>query len=65
MTSATIRSARGASGRHGEGYWAIIFAALLLGVVGILNLIDGIAAIASWSCAHQRSAWWTAASSAA
>jgi hypothetical protein len=44
MTSATIRQARGAS--HGEGYWMIVFAAVLLGVVGIFNLIDGIAAIA-------------------
>jgi hypothetical protein len=45
MTSATIRQARGAS--HGEGYWMIVFAAVLLGVVGIFNLIDGIAAIAN------------------
>ena len=45
MTSATIRPARGA--RHGEGLWMIVFAAVLLGVVGIFNLIDGIAAIAS------------------
>jgi hypothetical protein len=44
MTSATIRQARGAS--HGEGHWTIVFAATLLGVVGIFNLIDGIAAIA-------------------
>ena len=45
MTSATIRRARDAS--HGEGYWMIVFAAMLLGLVGIFNLIDGIAAIAS------------------
>ena len=44
MTSATIRQSRGAS--HGEGYGMIVFAAVLLGVVGIFNLIDGIAAIA-------------------
>jgi hypothetical protein len=45
MTSATVRQARGA--RRGEGYWMIVFAAALLGTVGIFNLIDGIAAIAS------------------
>ena len=45
MTPATIRQARGAS--HGEGLWMIVFAAVLLGVVGIFNLIDGIAAIAN------------------
>jgi|HubBroStandDraft_6_1064221.scaffolds.fasta_scaffold649470_2 hypothetical protein len=45
MTSATIRQTRDAS--RGEGYWMIVFAATLLGVVGIFNLIDGIAAIAN------------------
>jgi len=45
MTSATMRQARDAS--HGEGYWMIVFAGMLLGLVGIFNLIDGIAAIAS------------------
>jgi hypothetical protein len=45
MTSATVRQARGA--HRGEGYWMIVFAAALLGTVGIFNLIDGIAAIAS------------------
>ena len=45
MTSATMRQARDAS--HGEGYWMIVFAAMLLGLVGIFNLIDGIAAIAA------------------
>jgi uncharacterized membrane protein HdeD (DUF308 family) len=44
MTSATTRQARGASQR--EGYWMIVFAGALLGVVGIFNVIDGIAAIA-------------------
>jgi hypothetical protein len=33
MTSATLRHARGAS--QGENYWMIVFAATLLGVVGI------------------------------
>jgi hypothetical protein len=44
MTSATIRQARGAS--HGESYWMIVFAAVLLLVVGLFNVIEGIAAIA-------------------
>ena len=44
MTSATVRQARGAG--RGEGYWMVVFAATLLGVVGIFNVIDGIAAIA-------------------
>jgi len=47
MTSATIKPARSAGGRHGEGQWMIIFAAVLLAVVGFFNLIDGIAAIAN------------------
>ena len=44
MTSATLRHARGAS--HGESYGMIVFAAVLLWVVGIFNVIDGTAAIA-------------------
>jgi hypothetical protein len=44
MTSATARQAR-AAGR-GEGYWMIVFAAVLLGMLGLFNIIDGIAAIA-------------------
>ena len=44
MTSATVRRARGAD--RGEGYWMVVFAASLLGVAGIFNLIDGIAAVA-------------------
>ena len=47
MTPATIKPARSAGGRHGEGQWMIIFAAVLLAVVGFFNLIDGIAAIAN------------------
>jgi hypothetical protein len=43
MTSATTKPARSAS--RGEGYWMIVFAAVLLGVAGSFNLIDGIAAI--------------------
>jgi len=44
MTSATVRHARDA--RRGEGYWMVVFAAVLLGMLGIFNIIDGIAAIA-------------------
>jgi hypothetical protein len=44
VTSATIRHARGAS--PGESYGMIVFAAVLLWVVGIFNVIDGTAAIA-------------------
>jgi hypothetical protein len=44
MTSATMRRARGTS--RGEGYWMIVFAVVVLGVVGFFNVIDGIAAIA-------------------
>jgi hypothetical protein len=48
MTSATYKPA-GAAGRHAErrGYGLIIFAAVLLAVIGFFNLLDGIAAIAS------------------
>jgi len=44
MTSATVRHARD-TGR-GEGYGMVVFAAVLLGMLGLFNLIDGIAAIA-------------------
>jgi hypothetical protein len=44
MTSATVRHAR--ESRRGEGYWMIVFAAVLLGMAGVFNAIDGIAAIA-------------------
>ena len=47
MTSATIKPARSAGGRHGKGQWMIIFAVVLLAVAGFFNLIDGIAAIAN------------------
>ena len=47
MTSAAYRSA-GTSGRYaeGQGLGLVVFAAVLLGLIGIFNLIDGIAAIA-------------------
>lgn len=47
MTSATTGPVRGAGARHAErrGYGLIIFAGILLIVIGCFNLIDGIAAI--------------------
>jgi hypothetical protein len=49
MTSTTIKPPRGAGGGHAErrGFGLIIFAAVLLAVVGFFNLLDGIAAIAN------------------
>jgi hypothetical protein len=49
MTSATRNVPRGAGGRHaeGHGYGLILFAAVLLLVVGFFNMIYGIAAIAN------------------
>jgi hypothetical protein len=44
MTSATMGRAREAS--RGGGYGMVVFAAVLLGMLGIFNVIDGIAAIA-------------------
>jgi hypothetical protein len=48
MTSATYKPA-GAAGRHaeGRGLGLVIFASVLLAVIGFFNLLDGIAAIAS------------------
>lgn len=46
MTSATVKPTRGAGGSYGEGHGLLIFAAVLLLVVGFFNLIDGIVAIA-------------------
>ena len=49
MTAATLKPAGGAAGRHaaGHGYGLIIFASVLLGVLGFFNLIYGLAAIAN------------------
>jgi hypothetical protein len=49
MTSATIKPASGAGGRHaeGRGYGLIIFASILLFVDGFFNMLYGIAAIAN------------------
>ena len=48
MTSATVRH-YGAAGRHaeGRGLGMVIFAGVLLAVIGFFNLLDGIAAIAN------------------
>jgi hypothetical protein len=45
MTSATIRSS--SAGRRIEGHGLLIFASVLLMVLGLFNLLDGIAAVAS------------------
>jgi hypothetical protein len=49
MTSATVRPASGAGGRHaeGRGYGLIIFAAVLLLIIAFFNMLYGIAAIAN------------------
>ena len=49
MTSATNSSATGVRGRRAEGrsYGLVLFAAILLFVVGCFNLIQGIAAVAN------------------
>ena len=49
MTSATMRPARSAGGGYtqGRGLGLIIFASVMLAVIGFFNLLDGIAAIAN------------------
>jgi hypothetical protein len=49
MTSSTTQPARGTSGRQteGHGYGLMLFASVLLVIVGFFNLIYGIAAIAN------------------
>ena len=49
LTSATVKPARGAGGGYsqGRGLGLIIFAAVLLAVIGFFNLLDGIAAVAN------------------
>jgi hypothetical protein len=49
MTSSATESGRGAGGRHaeGRGYGLVLFASVLLVIVGCFNLIYGIAAIAN------------------
>jgi len=46
MTSATVRGARGTRRADDRGLGLVVFAAVMLLVVGIFNAIDGIAAIA-------------------
>ena len=49
MTSSTTQSARGTGGHRaeGQGYGLVLFASVLLVIVGCFNLIYGIAAIAN------------------
>ena len=49
MTSLTTRPQSGAGGRHaeGRGYGLVIFASVLLLVIGFFNMLYGIAAIAN------------------
>jgi hypothetical protein len=49
MTSATMKPASDRTGRHaeGRGYGLILFASVLLLVIGFFNMIYGIAAIAN------------------
>jgi hypothetical protein len=47
VTSATTESASGTRGYRGEGHGLILFASVLLVIVGCFNLIYGIAAIAN------------------
>jgi hypothetical protein len=46
MTSATTESPSGTRGYRGEGHGLILFASVLLVIIGCFNLIYGIAAIA-------------------
>ncbi len=49
MTSATMKPASSSGGRHaeGHGYGLVLFASVLLIIVGCFNLIYGIAAVAN------------------
>jgi hypothetical protein len=47
MTSATTEPAKGTDRLRGEGYGLIVFASVLLVIVGCFNVIYGIAAIAN------------------
>ena len=47
MTSATTESPSGTRGYRGEGHGLILFASVLLVIIGCFNLIYGIAAIAN------------------
>jgi hypothetical protein len=47
MTSTTVKGAKSTDYEESKGLGLVIFAAIMLLVVGIFNLIDGIAAIAN------------------
>jgi len=47
MTSATVRGAKSTDHAESRGLGMVIFAAVLLLVVGLFNVIDGLAAIAN------------------
>ena len=47
MTSATVRGAKGTGYAEPRGLGLVFFAAMMLLVVGVFNVIDGIAAIAN------------------
>ena len=49
MTSATMRRESGAGGRHavGQGFGMVVFASVLMLIIGFFNLLYGIAAIAN------------------
>ena len=49
MTSATTQPARGTGGRHLDGHGLILFASVMLVIIGCFNLIDGIPAYPFWS----------------
>lgn len=49
MTSATLRRESGAGGRHavGQGFGMVVFASVLMLIIGFFNMLYGIAAIAN------------------
>ena len=47
MTSAMTESPSGTRGYRGEGHGLVVFASVLLVIIGCFNLIYGIAAIAN------------------
>ena len=49
MTSATLRRDSGAGGRHavGRGFGMVVFASVLMLIIGFFNMLYGIAAIAN------------------
>jgi len=51
MTSATVKHSKGAGGGYaeGRGLGMVIFAAAMLAMIGLFNLLDGITAIAKSS----------------